>query len=95
MRGVNWTDAAADIGATIERGGVPRFVVFGVDGKMAGAFDTLGVVDVGVGVEKAVASGTYTGASPCTYETGAKPANSQCRSGLQLGMASRTSSSSQ
>src|SRR5437879_900483 len=45
MRGVQWIDNAAEVGATVERGSVPRFVVFGVDGKMAGAFDTVGIVD--------------------------------------------------
>lgn len=71
MRAVGWSDNTADLGATIERGGVPRFVVFGTDGKLAGAFDTLGAVDVSP--QQTVASGAYTGASPCTYETGAKP----------------------
>ena len=70
MRGVTWTDNAGEVGATIERGGVPRFVVFGTDGKMAGVFDTLGAVDIGK--EQTVATGTYAGASPCTYATGAK-----------------------
>jgi hypothetical protein len=68
MRGVQWTDNASEVGAAIERGSVPRFVVFGVDGKMAGTFDTLGVVDVGI--PQPVASGTYAGASPCTYGVG-------------------------
>jgi len=70
MRGVGWSDAAADVNAAVERGSVPRFVVFGVDGKMAGVFDTLGVVDVGL--QQQVASGTYAGASPCTYGAAAK-----------------------
>lgn len=71
MRTVQWTDASSDIGATIERGSVPRFVVLGVDGKMAGAFDTMGLVDVGI--HQPVAAGAYAGASPCTYDVGAKP----------------------
>ena len=71
MRSVGWTDNANDVGSVVERGSVPRFTVFGVDGKQAGAFDTLGVVEVGM--QQAVASGTYVGASPCTYEVGAKP----------------------
>ena len=75
MRGVQWTDIAAEVAATVERGSVPRFVVFGVDGKMAGAFDTLGVVDVGIG--QSVASGTYVGAAPCTYDLAARPAAGQ------------------
>ena len=41
-------DRYADrVAATVERGSVPRFVVFGVDGKPAGVFDTLGLVEVG------------------------------------------------
>ncbi len=71
MRAVSWTDTAVDLSATVERGGVPRFVVFGTDGKRAGTFDTLGAVDVGL--QQEVASGTYVGASPCTYEITAKP----------------------
>ncbi|HUJ60965.1 MAG TPA: hypothetical protein VLX92_20820 [Kofleriaceae bacterium] len=75
MRGVQWTDSVAEVSATVERGGVPRFGVFGTDGKLAGAFDTLGMVDVGINVP--VASGTYVGAPPCTYEVAAKPAAGQ------------------
>lgn len=71
MRSVGWTDAAVDVNAQVERGTVPRFVVFGVDGKPAGSFDTLGVVDIAPG--QTVASGTYVGASPCTYGVNAKP----------------------
>lgn len=71
MRGVSWTDAASEIAATVERGSVPRFSVFGVDGKPAGAFDTLGVVDLAQA--QTVATGTYVGASPCTYAVAAKP----------------------
>jgi hypothetical protein len=72
MRGsMQWTDTAADVGAALERGSVPRFVVLGVDGKMAGAFDTMGLVDVGM--VQPVASGAYAGAAPCTYEISVKP----------------------
>lgn len=71
MRGVEWTDNNADVTATVERGTVARFVVFGVDGKPAGAFDTLGLVDIAPG--QSVASGTYVGASPCTYSVSANP----------------------
>lgn len=73
MRTLAWTDNADEVGAAIERGSVPRFSVFGTDGKLAGAFDTLGLVDVTGGPD--VASGTYTGASPCTGDVVAKPAN--------------------
>jgi len=75
MRGVAWNDTNADVVATVERGTVPRFVVFGVDGKPAGAFDTLGIVDIAPG--QSVASGTYVGASPCTYGVNAKPNDGQ------------------
>src|SRR5689334_19247069 len=71
MRQVAWTDAASEIAATVERGSVPRFVVFGVDGKPAGTFDTLGLVDVGAG--QSVASGSYSGSPPCTYAVDGKP----------------------
>jgi hypothetical protein len=65
LRNVGWTDNATDVTSVVERGSVPRFVVFGVDGKLAGAFDTMGVVDVGL--PQQVAAGAYAGASPCTY----------------------------
>jgi hypothetical protein len=68
MRTVSWIDAAADVTNLVERGGVPRFAVFGVDGKLAGVFDTLGVADISVG--QSVAAGTYVGAPPCTSEVG-------------------------
>lgn len=68
MRTVLWSSAAADVQAVIERGGVPRFAVFGVDGKVAGMFDTLGLAEIGLG--QAVASGTYVGSPPCTADAG-------------------------
>jgi hypothetical protein len=71
MRGVNWVDAPAEVAAAVERGSVPRFYVFGVDGKIAGSFDTLGLAEVGI--SQPVATGTYVGSSPCTYPTSAKP----------------------
>lgn len=74
MRGVGWTDAPGEVAATVERGSVPRFSVFGVDGKIAGTFDTLGLVEVGIA--QPVATGTYIGASPCTYG-GAKSADTR------------------
>lgn len=73
MRTLSWTDSADEVGAAVERGSVPRFSVFGTDGRLAGAFDTLGLVDVTGGAP--VASGTYAGASPCTGEVAAKPGN--------------------
>ena len=71
MRGVNWSDNATEVTATVERGTVPRFFVFGVDGKVAGTFDTLGIAEVGI--SQHVATGTYVGASPCTYTASGKP----------------------
>jgi hypothetical protein len=68
MRTVVYTDQAADLSAVIERGGVPRFAVFGVDGKIAGVFETLGLADIAPG--QSVASGTYVGAGPCTSDGG-------------------------
>lgn len=68
MRTHAWSDTTADVAAVVERGSVPRFVVFGIDGKIAGRFDTLGLADVGP--TQAVASGTYVGASPCTADAG-------------------------
>lgn len=69
-RSVGWTDAANEVTDTVERGSVPRFFVLGVDGKQAGVFDTLGIVEVGIA--QPVASGTYVGASPCSYVSAAK-----------------------
>jgi len=68
MRTVAWVDGASDVQAVIERGGVPRFSVFGVDGKVAGIFDTLGLADIAP--TQSVATGTYVGASPCTSDAG-------------------------
>jgi hypothetical protein len=65
MRGVGWTDTATEVTATVERGQVPRFFVYGVDGKPAGTFEALGMVEVGIA--NPVATGTYVGSSPCTY----------------------------
>lgn len=70
MRALQWTDTASEVDGAVERGSVPRFVVFGTDGKLAGAFDTLGVADIAGG--QTVASGTYTGAPPCTHDAAAK-----------------------
>ena len=71
MRALDWSDTVADVAATVERGSVPRFVVMGTDGKPAGSFDTLGIVEVGIA--QSVATGTYVGASPCTYAVTASP----------------------
>jgi len=71
MRGISWTDNAGEVASAVERGSVPRFTVFGVDGGVAGKFDTLGIVDVGL--RQHVAAGTYTGAAPCSGAAQSKP----------------------
>lgn len=68
MRTVAWNDRAQEVQDVVERGGVPRFAVFGVDGKVAGTFETVGLAEIGPG--QAVASGTYVGAAPCTSDAG-------------------------
>jgi hypothetical protein len=68
MRTGTWIDAQAELASVVERGSVPRFVVFGVDGKVAGVFDTLGLTDIGI--PQQVASGTYVGGMPCTADAG-------------------------
>jgi hypothetical protein len=68
MRTATWIDAQAELAGIIERGSVPRFAVFGVDGKVAGVFDTLGLTDIGI--PQQVATGTYVGAMPCTASAG-------------------------
>jgi hypothetical protein len=68
MRTATWIDAQADLANIVERGSVPRFVVFGVDGKVAGVFDTLGLTDIGI--QPQVATGAYVGGMPCTADAG-------------------------
>ncbi|HEX2688911.1 MAG TPA: hypothetical protein VHN14_19950 [Kofleriaceae bacterium] len=68
MRTLQWTDAPAEVGNAVERGSAPRFVAFGVDGKLAGLFDTLGLAEVSLG--QSVASGTYVGGAPCSSDAG-------------------------
>ncbi|HSK01956.1 MAG TPA: hypothetical protein VK932_11970 [Kofleriaceae bacterium] len=68
MRTSTWIDAQAELAGIIERGSVPRFAVFGVDGKVAGVFDTLGLTDIGI--PQQVATGTYVGGMPCTADAG-------------------------
>lgn len=68
MRTMQWNDDPNEVSSTIERGSVPRFVVYGIDGKSAGVFDTVGVADVGLAQQ--VAAGAYVGASPCTADAG-------------------------
>ena len=68
MRTVQWTDSAPELANAVERGSVPRFVVFDIEGKHAGVFDTVGLADIGL--PQSVASGTYVGSSPCTADAG-------------------------
>src|ERR1043165_8332435 len=68
MHTMGWTDAVADVNGAVERGAVPRFVVFGVDGKAAGAFDTVGLADIALG--QSVAAGAYAGGPPCSSDAG-------------------------
>jgi hypothetical protein len=68
MRTTQWTDTPAELTNAVERGSAPRFVAFGVDGKIAGVFDTLGLADISLG--QSVASGTYVGGAPCTSDAG-------------------------
>ncbi|HWO26200.1 MAG TPA: hypothetical protein VNO30_46050 [Kofleriaceae bacterium] len=68
MRSATWVDAQADLAYIVERGMVPRFTVFGVDGKVAGVFETVGLMDLGIAQQ--VAAGTYVGGMPCTADAG-------------------------
>jgi len=68
MRTTQWTDTTTEITNAVERGSVPRFVAFGVDGKIAGVFDTIGLADISLG--QSVAAGTYVGGPPCTSDAG-------------------------
>jgi hypothetical protein len=67
MRTVSWSDNAQEVGDVIERGGAPRFEVFGVDGKPAGVFDTMGLAETN---PQPIASGTYVGGTPCSTDAG-------------------------
>jgi hypothetical protein len=68
MRTMQWTDATAEVTGAVERGAVPRFVAFGVDGKLAGTFETVGLADIALG--QSVAAGTYLGGAPCSSDAG-------------------------
>jgi len=68
MRTSQWIDTPAEVTGAVERGSVPRFVAFGVDGKIAGVFDTVGLADLSLG--QSVAAGTYVGGAPCTSDAG-------------------------
>jgi hypothetical protein len=68
LRTTQWTDTTTEVTNAIERGSTPRFAAFGVDGKVAGVFDTVGLADITLG--QSVASGTYVGGAPCTSDAG-------------------------
>jgi hypothetical protein len=68
MRTTQWTDVQAEVTSAVERGATPRFAAFGVDGKIAGLFETVGLADITLG--QSVASGTYLGGAPCSSDAG-------------------------
>lgn len=68
MRTTQWIDTAVEVINAVERGDTPRFTVYGVDGKPAGLFDSVGVADLPLG--QSVASGTYVGGPPCSSDAG-------------------------
>src|SRR5215468_8806185 len=68
IRATQWLDATSEVTSAVERGATPRFVAFGVDGKIAGVFDTVGLADLPLG--QSVASGTYVGGAPCSADVG-------------------------
>jgi hypothetical protein len=68
IRTTQWLDATSEVTSAVERGATPRFVAFGVDGKVAGLFDTVGLADIALG--QSVASGTYVGGAPCSSDAG-------------------------
>jgi hypothetical protein len=68
IRTTQWLDTTSEVTSAVERGATPRFVAFGVDGKIAGLFDTVGLADIALG--QSVASGTYIGGAPCSSDAG-------------------------
>jgi hypothetical protein len=71
IRTTQWLDATSEVNGAVERGATPRFVAFGIDGKVAGLFDTVGLADIALG--QSVASGTYVGGTPCSADAGGSP----------------------
>jgi len=72
-----WIDTASEIAGPIERGATPRFAAFGVDGKVAGVFDTVGLADLPLG--QSVAAGTYVGGAPCSADVGGSQRSDDAR----------------
>jgi hypothetical protein len=68
MHTTQWIDTAAEVTSAVEHGMTPRFAAFGVDGKVAGLFETVGLADITLG--QSVAAGTYVGGAPCSSEAG-------------------------
>jgi hypothetical protein len=68
MRTTQWSDSTEEVVNTVERGSTPRYAAFGVDGKLAGVFDAVGVADIAPG--QSIASGTYVGGAPCSSDAG-------------------------
>jgi hypothetical protein len=68
MRTTQWTDSNEEVVNAVERGSTPRFAAFGVDGKLAGVFDAVGVADIAPG--QSIATGTYVGGAPCSSDAG-------------------------
>jgi hypothetical protein len=68
MRTLQWSDSNEEVTNAVERGSTPRYAAFGVDGKVAGIFDAVGLADIAPG--RSVASGTYVGGAPCSADAG-------------------------
>lgn len=68
MRTTQWSDSSEEVINTVERGSTPRFAAFGVDGKLAGVFDPVGVADIAPG--QSIATGTYVGGASCSSDAG-------------------------
>lgn len=72
-----WIDTAAEVTATVERGQAAHFTVFDVNGKVAGAFDAMGLADITLG--QSVAAGSYVGAAPCSTDAGSGQRNEDAK----------------
>jgi len=71
IRTTQWIDTVAEVTGTVERGSAPRFAAYGVDGKVAGVFETAGLADITLG--QSVAAGSYAGGPPCSSDAGQAP----------------------
>jgi len=68
IRTTQWIDDVSEVTGTVERGSAPRFAAYGVDGKLAGIFETMGLADITLG--QSVAAGAYLGGPPCSSDAG-------------------------